>query len=94
LNRRAAAGRSDFGPIGHIPSEGRVSSMDKLDRDLCRAHEIFMENLSDETDTELAKILPALIEAGYVKESGHSPTGSFWAFTKAGVERGKELGCS
>jgi hypothetical protein len=67
--------------------------VDTLDRDLCRAHEIFMGNMSDETEAELDEILPALIEAGYIGESGHSPTGSFWAFTEAGVKRGKELGC-
>jgi hypothetical protein len=50
--------------------------------------------MSDEMEAELDEILPALIEAGYVEESGHSSTGSFWAFTKAGVKRRKELGCS
>ena len=68
--------------------------MDALDRDLCRAREIFLDNMSDEMEAELDEILPALIEAGYVEESGHSSTGSFWAFTKAGVKRRKELGCS
>jgi hypothetical protein len=67
--------------------------MNELDRDLCRAHEIFLEDLSDETDAELRQILPALIRAGYVKEDGHSPTGSFWRFTQSGVRRGEELGC-
>jgi len=67
--------------------------VDPLDRDLCRAHEIFLGDLSDATDAELVDLLPPLIEAGYVTESGHSPTGYFWAFTKSGVERGEELGC-
>jgi hypothetical protein len=64
-----------------------------LDRDLCRAHAIFLQDLSDATDEELGKILPGLVEAGYVEEYGHSPTGSFWRFTEAGVRRGEELGC-
>jgi len=67
--------------------------MDALDKALCRAHEIFLQDLSDDTDAELAELLPDLVQAGYVTESGHSPTGSFWAFTSAGVERGEALGC-
>lgn len=67
--------------------------MDSLDDALCQAHEIFLGDLSDETDAELDDLLPPLVEAGYVKETGHSPTGSFWAFTESGVRRGEELGC-
>jgi hypothetical protein len=67
--------------------------MDQLDKALYRAHEIFLGNLSDETDAELENLLPPLVKAGYVKESGHSPTGIFWAFTESGVKRGEELGC-
>ena len=67
--------------------------MEDLDKALCRAHEIFLGELSDETDEELHDLLLLLVEAGYVKESGHSPTGSFWAFTRSGVKRGKELDC-
>lgn len=67
--------------------------MDPLDTKLCRAREIFLSDMSDETEAELDVILPDLIAAGYIQESGHSPTGSFWAFTEAGVERRKELGC-
>jgi hypothetical protein len=66
--------------------------MDTLDGALRRAKEIFLEDLSDETDSELAALLPALVEAGYVRESGHSPTGSFWAFTAAGHARADALG--
>jgi hypothetical protein len=68
-------------------------SMDPVDEALCRAWQLFLEDLSDEVDEELKKLLPRLIEAGYVSESGHSPTGSFWAFTEAGVKRAEELGC-
>ena len=67
--------------------------MEDLDKALCRAQEIFLGELSDETDEELHDLLPPLVEAGYVKESGHSPTGFFWAFTRSGVKRGKELDC-
>lgn len=67
--------------------------MEPLDKALCRAHEIFLGDLSEETDAELDDLLPALIEAGYVEERGHSPTGSLWAFTESGVRRGDELGC-
>jgi hypothetical protein len=67
--------------------------MDDLDDALCRAHEIFVGDLSDATEGELDDLLPRLVEAGYVKETGHSPTGSFWAFTESGVRRGEELGC-
>lgn len=67
--------------------------MNALDRKLCRAHEIFLGDLSDETDAELARILPVLVDAGYVEEYGHSPTGSLWRFTESGISRGEELGC-
>jgi len=67
--------------------------MDSLDEALCRAWRLFLEDSSDAVDDELKTLLPALIEAGYVTESGHSPTGSFWAFTPAGVERAEALGC-
>jgi hypothetical protein len=67
--------------------------MDSLDDAIFRAHEIFLGDLSDATDAELDNLLPPLIEAGYVKEWGHSPTGSFWAFTESGIRRGEELGC-
>jgi hypothetical protein len=73
---------------------GRVAEPDlSLDEALSRAHQLFLEDLSDEGDKELETLLPALVAAGYVVESGHSPTGSFWAFTESGVRRGEELGC-
>jgi hypothetical protein len=66
--------------------------VDELDEALRRAKEIFLSDLSDATDAELAGLLPALVAAGYVLESGHSPTGSFWAFTAAGHARADALG--
>jgi hypothetical protein len=64
-----------------------------LDKDLCRAHSIFLADVSHATDAELEEILPDLVEAGYVREDGNSATGSFWRFTEAGVRRAEELGC-
>jgi hypothetical protein len=66
--------------------------VDTVDAQLTRAWEIFMGDLSDETDAELGDLLPPLVEAGYVKYSGESSTGHFWNFTPAGVERAKTLG--
>jgi hypothetical protein len=64
--------------------------MDELDKALCRAHAIFLQDLSDETDSELETLLPPLVAAGYVAEDEHSDT---WGFTGKGVRRGEELGC-
>lgn len=66
--------------------------MDDLDRQLIRAWEIFVADLSNETDAELGDLLPSLVAAGYIETSGESPTGHFWTFTPAGVERAKALG--
>jgi hypothetical protein len=66
--------------------------MDRLDLDLLRAHEIFLDDLSDETDRELGELLPQLEKAGYVEISGESPSGYFWNFTPEGVARGESLG--
>jgi hypothetical protein len=71
----------------------REVHMDTLDRDLRRACELSLENVSDEAEAGLNKVLPALVSAGYVEEYGHSTTGSFWRFTEAGVKRAEELGC-
>jgi hypothetical protein len=68
--------------------------MDELDRALARAWEIFIEDLSDETDRELGELLPQLTEAGYVATSGESTSGHFWRFTPEGVERAESLGLS
>jgi hypothetical protein len=67
--------------------------MDPFDEALCRAWSLFLEDPSDVRDEEFEQLLPALIEAGYAKEWGHSPTGSFWAFTETGCTRAVELGC-
>jgi hypothetical protein len=66
--------------------------MDRLDRDLLRAHEIFLDDSSDETDRELGELLPQLENAGYVEISGESPSGYLWNFTPEGVARGEALG--
>lgn len=66
--------------------------MTDLDQLLIRASEIFLEDLSDETDKELGELLPPLVEAGYVAIDGESPTGYFWRFTEQGVARKQELG--
>jgi hypothetical protein len=66
--------------------------MDELDRALCRAHELFLENPSDSVDDELADLLPALISAGYAEESTLSGL-DVWGFTPTGVARAEELGC-
>lgn len=67
--------------------------MDAIDEALCRAWSLSLEDPSDDVAEELETVLPFLIQAGYVRESGHSATGSFWAFTDAGVKRAKKLGC-
>jgi hypothetical protein len=65
-----------------------------IDEALCRVWELGLQDLSDEVDRELGTLLPSLVEAGFVKEWGHSPTGSFWAYTEAGIRRIEELGCN
>jgi hypothetical protein len=64
----------------------------ELDRTLSRAWEIFLEDLSDETDAELGQLLTSLVDAGYVAIDGESPTGHFWRFTPKGVQRAEALG--
>jgi hypothetical protein len=77
-----------------LPEEELLTwTMDSLDQALCRAHEIFLGDLSDETEDELDKLMPTLLQAGYVKRSGESSSGVFWSFTDRGVARGQELGC-
>lgn len=68
--------------------------MDPLDEALCRAHEIFLGDFSEEPDPGLNALLPSLIDAGYVVEEpwGDDPDWFLWRFTKAGVARGEELG--
>jgi hypothetical protein len=66
--------------------------VDELNRRLGRAWEIFLEDLSDETDAELSHLLPPLVDAGYVTIDGESPTGHFWRFTSKGVQRAEALG--
>lgn len=65
-------------------------TMDMLDKKLLRANELFFAGA--DKDDEIADLLPDLVEAGYVEESGHSQTGLFWSFTPAGIARSKQLG--
>jgi hypothetical protein len=67
--------------------------MDALDRALCRAREIFLDDLSGELDIELGELLPPLVKAGYVREEpwGDDPDWFFWSFTDAGRKRADEL---
>jgi hypothetical protein len=67
--------------------------MDDLDKALCRANEIFLDDpTSADNESELARILPALVEAGYVSESDWGPGWSLWGFTDAGNARLTDLG--
>jgi hypothetical protein len=67
--------------------------MDPLDKALSRAREIYLDDCSDELDAELGKLLPSLIEAGYVDEEpwGDDPDWFLWRFTDAGRKRADEL---
>jgi hypothetical protein len=67
--------------------------MDQLDAALCRAHEIFVESASDELEPELNRLIPMLVDAGYVHDRDWGDGWSLWRFTAAGVKRGEELGC-
>jgi hypothetical protein len=67
--------------------------MDHLDKALCRAREIFLDEISDELDLELEELLPPLVNAGYVREEpwGDNPDWFLWSFTDAGRRRADEL---
>jgi hypothetical protein len=67
--------------------------MDSPDEALRRAHELFLNDVTDERDSELASLLPQLVDAGYVEEEDYGPDYALWNFTAAGVKRGEELGC-
>jgi hypothetical protein len=81
------------GALAHPTCHSRLPVMDALDEALCRAWSLRLKDTSNDVDEELEKLLPLLIEAGYVRVWGHSPTGSFWAWTESGVKRAEELGC-
>jgi hypothetical protein len=66
--------------------------VESLDQALARAWEIFIDDLSDETDAELEDLLSPLAAADYVTISGDSLTGHFWSFTPEGVKRSQALG--
>jgi hypothetical protein len=67
--------------------------MDSLDEKLLRAWLLSLEDFTDAVEAELNALVPALIEAGYVKEKpwGDDPDYFLWSFTAAGVKRSKEL---
>jgi hypothetical protein len=66
--------------------------MDDHDRALSRSWEIFLGDLSDDTDAELSELLPRLVAAGHVAIDGESRTGYLWRFTPEGVKRAEALG--
>lgn len=77
-------------PVAPAPNLGY---MDALDVALKRAHEIFLEDESDESEAELKQLMPALLQAGYVEENEWGDGWLLWGFTDAGIKRGEELGC-
>jgi hypothetical protein len=64
-----------------------------VDKTLCEAWALASGDWTDAIEDELGRLLPVLIDAGYVRTYGHSRTGFLWAFTDAGVERVEALGC-
>jgi hypothetical protein len=64
----------------------------EVDKSLARAWALFLGDVSDKTDDELGALLPILVDAGYVLIDGQTPSGHFWRFTPAGVERATVLG--
>jgi hypothetical protein len=73
-----------------LPTLANVESLDEV---LRRVWQLALEGPSDQIDEEIDRLLPNLIDAGYVDEFGHSPTGSLWRFTEKGVQRVEALGC-
>jgi hypothetical protein len=67
--------------------------MKAVDKKLCEAWALALEDPTDAVEDELGKRLPVLIDAGYVRTFGRSRTGFLWSFTDAGVERVHALGC-
>jgi hypothetical protein len=65
----------------------------RVDEQLCRAWTLCIEDWNDEVEDEIGKLLPTLIDAGYVRTYGHSRTGFLWRFTSAGVASAEKLGC-
>jgi hypothetical protein len=66
--------------------------MRKVDQTLRLVWELSSGNWSDEVEDECGRLLPVLIDAGYVKTYGHSRSGFLWRFTPSGVERAQLLG--
>jgi hypothetical protein len=67
--------------------------MDPLDEKLLRTWELSSGDFTDAVEAELNTLVPALIEAGYVREKpwGDDPAYFLWSFTEAGVKRSKQL---
>ena len=59
---------------------------DDVDAVLSRAYVLALEDATDEVYDEFEKLLPPLIEAGYVESDGNT-----WRFSPAGIQRAKEL---
>jgi hypothetical protein len=57
-----------------------------VDQALLRAWELFLEDLSDDTDAEIEGLLPQLVAAGYVRAGADR-----WSFTSEGVARAEAL---
>jgi hypothetical protein len=70
--------------------------MNSLDRALLRAHELFLDDLSDAADAELEMLLPPLVEAGFVQEEPWGKTSDhyLWSFTAKGIKRTEDLEAS
>jgi hypothetical protein len=77
----------------HPRMEAWKRCMDPLDEKLLRAWDLSSEDFTDAVEAELNALVPALSEAGYVRERpwGKDPDYFLWSFTAAGVERSKEL---
>jgi hypothetical protein len=65
--------------------------MRKPDQHLCRVWALCIEDWTDEVEDEIGKLLPSLIDAGYVRTYGHTRTGFLWRFTSAGLTRAQKM---
>ena len=97
--KEPGAARPDAAAGGAVCSKRSLETrpnlvgMDQLDAALYRAHEIYLEDASDELDAELNRLIPLLLDAGYVNDRDWGDGWSLWSFTEVGIKRGEELGC-